>query len=164
MDWAFWQDVYGHLYPECAAAAGLGKYYHKENLQSCAEEKLLFISNPLCLKSGFSPGLVCVVSTDRTKHSHQAAGLGSCLTVPPSPVFLFPFLTYSQVIVRTHTFCCHNGIWHINNSAEQKKPSAMEGTLEQGWSRWALFWHTLLINTKWWEWGMMLHWRSQAWR
>lgn len=52
--------------------------------------KLPVISSSVPLSPGSSSDLVCFASIDRTKRTHQTAGLGPCLTVPLLPIFLSP--------------------------------------------------------------------------
>lgn len=91
---------------------------------STMQKKCCWSSPALCPWS-LNPHLVCFVQIDQERQTHPAAGQepGTLSDCSPASCCSFSSFAYLCVTVRTHMFCCHNKIWHINNSAEEKKAS-----------------------------------------
>lgn len=102
-------------------------------------------------------GLFCIYKQGKTLSSSYRVGKLS--DSAPFSCPSFPFFT-SKSQWGLSRFAAPVGSDTSITLQRRRSPLPLEGTLEWGWSRRSLFWHTLLINTKWWEWGMMLHWRS----
>lgn len=95
--------------------------YRKPCACSTMQKKCCW-SSPSPWPWSLNPHLVCFVLIDQERQTHPAAGWEPCLTIPQPPVVLFP-LSLTSVLQWELIFCCHNKIWHINNSAQEKKAS-----------------------------------------